>query len=192
MLAVVPLRGFESAKSRLDAAVPPGSRPRIAAAIAGRVVAACREADWSVLVVAAAPEVVRWCRDLSLESIPDPGGGLDAAATAGIATTGGAWALIHGDLPLVTAADLDGIASASSRATILAPSRDGGTNLIAGRGEFRFAFGPGSFARHIATAADRLPEVLIRPGLAIELDTPADLAAVIRHPEGRWLLAYLS
>jgi 2-phospho-L-lactate/phosphoenolpyruvate guanylyltransferase len=193
VLAVIPLRGFDSAKTRLAAEMSATDRARIAAAVAARVVAACRTAGWDSLVVSSAADVILWSEALKVRVVPDPGSGLDAAATAGIAIApAGPWAVIHGDLPLITATDLDGIAAAAEGAVVLAPSRDGGTNLVAASGPFEFSYGPASFSRHLARVAARSPRVIIRVGLAVELDTPADLAAARAHPEGRWLSYFLS
>lgn len=192
MLAVVPLRSFDTAKTRLDPAVGPDARRRIAAAVAERVVAACRQSGWEVVVVSGAADVTEWCKAHGLTRIGDPGTGLDAAAAAGVSTTTGPWLVAHGDLPLITADDLGGIGDcAAAGITVLAPSRDGGTNLIAASGRFRFTYGPGSFVRHLGRSpAPR--QIVIRTGLAVELDTSADLAAVLAHPRGRWLEPLLS
>jgi 2-phospho-L-lactate guanylyltransferase len=192
VLAVVPLRSFDTAKTRLEPGLGPGARRRVAAAVAERVVLACQRPGWQVVVVAPDGDVADWCRDRGFDRIEDPGGGLDAAAAAGVSAAPHNWLVVHGDLPLLTAEDLDGIAeSAADGVTLLAPSRDGGTNLIAARGRFAFAYGPGSFVRHLSRA--RTPaRVVIRTGLAVELDTAADLAAVLRHPRGRWLEPLLS
>jgi 2-phospho-L-lactate guanylyltransferase len=143
-------------------------------------------------VVTGADDVARWCETRGVRLLPDPGRGLDAAVAAGVSGATGSWLVAHGDLPLITADDLEGIAQAAdSGTTVLAPSRDGGTNLIAGTAPIRFAYGPGSFVRHLAAA--RAPRwVLVRPGLAIELDTAADLAAVLHHPRGGWVASLLS
>lgn len=194
VLAAIPLRGFGSAKTRLADSLSPAGRARLAAAVAERVASACSGAGWSVAVVSASADVMAWCTANAIDLIPDPGGGLDAAASAAIAHAGSdPWALVHGDLPLLSPADLEGVATrVASGTTVLAPSRDGGTNLIAGTGHFAFAYGPGSFVRHIAAAAGAAPLVLIRTGLAVELDTPADLHAVRHHPAGAWLDVFLS
>lgn len=194
MLAAIPLKGFGSAKTRLGDSMPAGDRARLAAAVADRVVVACSEAGWSVVVVSASPDVVSWCREAAIDVLADPGGGLDAAAGAALGHAGAqAWAVVHGDLPLLTPADLDGIPEwVAAGSIVLAPSRDGGTNLIAGTGQFAFAYGPGSFARHVSAAAAHAPLVLVRTGLAVELDTPADLLAARRHPAGAWLEPFLS
>jgi 2-phospho-L-lactate guanylyltransferase len=192
VLAIVPLRSFDTAKSRLDPGVGPGARRRVAAAVAERVVVACRVPGWEVVVVAPPGDVAGWCEQRGIDRIDDPGGGLDAAAAAGVSAAGGSWLVVHGDLPLLTPEDLDGIAeSVTAGITVLAPSRDGGTNLIAARGPFHFAYGPGSFVRHLS-AASPPARVVIRAGLAVELDTAADLAAVLRHPRGAWLGPLLS
>jgi 2-phospho-L-lactate guanylyltransferase len=85
----------------------------------------------------------------------------------------------HGDLPL--ARDLAALAQRGGPQVVtLVPDRHGdGTNVVvlpAGCG-FRFAYGPGSFARHRAEAA-RLGlavEVVHDPHLGWDVDHPADL-----------------
>lgn len=193
MLVVVPLRGFRDAKTRLDS-LDAGRRQALARTVATHVVTTCRAAGFEVLVVTGAGEVTAWCSDLAIRVVADPGRGLDAAAGAGIAAAGaGLWAVVHGDLPLLAATDLAAAAAhAGTGATVLAPSRDGGTNLIAASGGFPFRYGPGSFARHLSAVADRSPRVIVTVGLAVEIDTPADLAAAAAHPEGGWMRGFLS
>ncbi len=58
---------------------------------------------------------------------------------------------------------------------VIGPSRDGGTNALAASGPaIDFSYGPGSFHRHVHVM-DR-PEVVVRTGLALDLDNPDDLA----------------
>ncbi len=193
MIAAIPLRGFDSAKTRLGEELPPDIRASVAAAVAARVATACRAAGWRVLIVSSAPGVVAWCDRNDLDTLADPGGGLNAAAAAAASAITGRWMVIHGDLPLVTAADLEGVAEKlDGDSVVLAPSRDGGTKVVAATGSFGFAYGPGSFARHLAAAAPRRTTTIVRVGLAVELDTPDDLRATLRHPEGRWLSEFLS
>ena len=85
----------------------------------------------------------------------------------------------HADLPLATElewlADIDGIA--------LVPDRHlDGTNVISlpAKCGFSFSYGPGSFSRHQDEARRTgVPwRVIHDPGLAWDVDFPADMAAV--------------
>lgn len=187
MLAVVPLKGFHAGKARLEGSLSHEERVRIGRLVADHVIDAVEAASFRPLVVTAADDVEEWAHRRSIETIVESAPGLDAAATAGIARAVDRWCVIHGDLPLIGASDLSRILG---HETIIAPSRDGGTNLIASSGDFPFSYGPGSFARHLAAAPTA--RVVVAPGLSIELDTPTDLAAIARLPEGSWLAEFLS
>jgi 2-phospho-L-lactate guanylyltransferase len=113
--------------------------------------------------------------------------GLDGAVEAGVAAVEAAGAtrvvIAHADLPL--ARDLARLArpgrpGVEPTSITLVPDRHGdGTNVVvlpAGCG-FRFAYGPGSFARHRAEGA-RLGlavHVVHDPHLGWDVDIPADL-----------------
>jgi 2-phospho-L-lactate guanylyltransferase len=195
-LCVIPLKPFEAAKGRLGTVLSPRARARLGAATASRVVGACRDAGFPVLVVTSDPGVRRWAAGLGVGTAGEPaGGGLDGAAAAGAAralAAGDAYAVVHGDLPIVRAAD---VAAALGRlrpgSAVLAPSRDGGTNLLAADTPLRFGYGPGSFRYHLGASAHLRPEVVVRPGLAVDLDTAADLAGAARLPGGEWLAGFL-
>jgi 2-phospho-L-lactate guanylyltransferase (CobY/MobA/RfbA family) len=68
---------------------------------------------------------------------------------------------------------------------VIAPSADGGTSVLGGQGDARFGYGPGSFHLHLR----RFPEaeIVTRPGLLHDVDSPADLESARRHPRGAWL-----
>lgn len=192
ILAVIPVKGFRDAKDRLAAALDPGRRAALAEALAGRVADAWAGAGHPVLVVAGDGEVEEWGRARDLEVLPEPpAGGLNGSAGAGAdeATARGMpWCIVHADLPLFTTADAAVVAEAAGPDRfVLAPSRDGGTNLLAGTGSFQFDYGPGSFARHLQAARRRPRIVIVRTGTAVEIDTPRDLAAVAALDGGRWL-----
>lgn len=193
MLAAIPLKAFDAAKERLDPALAPGVRRALAMEVAARVARACTGAGLRTAIVTVDDAVAAWAAGLALEVIVDPGGGLDAAATAVIGAGTGSWAVVHGDLPLLTAGSMRTVARRVAEGhLVLAPSRDGGTKLLAGSGPFEFAYGPGSFARHIGRAAGRNPLVMIGVATAVEIDTPADLVAVRSHRDGAWLERFLS
>ncbi len=134
-------------------------------------------------------EIAGLARECGAEVILEtgPARGLDAAAGAVVAAAHGApWLVCHADLPLIDVADLSACLDVVRRGrTVLAPSFDGGTNLLGGTGPFQFSYGPGSFHRHLTRAVD--PEIVIRIGLTWDLDRAVDLKAMTRLPAGRWL-----
>jgi 2-phospho-L-lactate guanylyltransferase (CobY/MobA/RfbA family) len=79
----------------------------------------------------------------------------------------------------------------------IAPDRRGaGTNALYLQpvGAIPVRFGRGSLARHIAAAADRaIPaEVIAQPGLALDIDTPADLASFLAGSGGPHTRTFLA
>lgn len=193
IFAGIPLRGFDAAKGRLAGSISAAARNRLARETARRVVDAARGARFDVVVVTGSTQVREWAADIGVPHLDDPpAGGLDGAAAA-IASAGAPWCVIHGDLPLIEADDLAPVAAGLGEGrAVLAPSRDGGTKLIAALEPIRFAYGPGSFARHLAAASAMRPLVIVRAGLAVEIDTHADLVEASRLPKGSWLAPYLS
>jgi 2-phospho-L-lactate guanylyltransferase len=94
--------------------------------------------------------------------------------------------VLNADLPLLAPAELLVLVEAAETfGCALAPDRhETGTNavaLLAGV-PFRFAFGPGSLAAHQRSAPQA--SVVLYPGLACDLDTPADIAHLLAsgHP----------
>ncbi|GMQ85652.1 MAG: hypothetical protein BMS9Abin07_1219 [Acidimicrobiia bacterium] len=178
--ALVPIRSF-AGMSRLAGALPADRRAALMLRLAGRTTDALRRAGVDVAVVTGDASVGEWAsqQNFRLVDEPDPPG-LNAAAAAGIAQADGAWMVVHADLPLITAGDVVAVRHALASAThVLAPSHDGGTSLIGGSSPtFPFAYGVGSFRRHLAAAPNAA--VLIRPGLALDLDRPSDLDAMRR------------
>jgi len=175
-LTGIPIRSF-AGMSRLAPVLTPDARGRLARVLAGRAVRAARGAAGRVAVVTGDPAVARWAHEEEIDVIDDPGDGLDAAASAVVdMAAGGPWLVLHADLPAVTATDIAAMRSAGE--TAIAPSRDGGTAAISGRGAFAFAYGPGSFLRHLAAAGPGA-RVVVRPGLAFDVDRPEDLRAAV-------------
>lgn len=176
----VPVRAFALGKARLAEAVGPDERADLARRFATRVVAAAGELP--VVVVTSAPEVEAWARELRIPTVPDPGT-LDAAAAAGrsfLAERGcGRVVIAHADLPL--ARTLAPVASDGDEpVVVLVPChRDDGTPVLAvpAAAPFRFAYGPGSYRRHVEeTARLGLRVRVVRdPELAFDVDLPADL-----------------
>jgi 2-phospho-L-lactate guanylyltransferase len=135
-----------------------------------------------VVVVTSAPEVRSWAEARGVEVLDDPGS-LDGAATAGVdhlRVAGLVRAVVaHADLP--RARSLAPLATDLERpVVVLVPChREDGTNVLSVPTDlgFQFAYGPGSFSRHLAEAHRLGVEArVIRPvDLTIDVDTPDDL-----------------
>lgn len=184
----VPIKPFGVAKRRLGPAVDAATRSRLGRAVAANTLTMVAASGATPVVVTGDDGVAEWAQAGGFAVVIEPpGGGLDGAAAA--VTGADSWAVVHADLPLVTVADL-AAAWRGAAPAVLAPSVDGGTNLIAGAGPMRFRYGPGSFHRHLATMPGA--SVVTRPGLALDLDTPGDLAAVLALGAPDWLVDLLS
>ncbi len=191
------MKPFTAAKGRLAGFLATGPRAELSRAVASRVVTACRAAGAVTAVVSAASEVAAWAHGLELEHIPEPaGGGLDGAAAAAAAEArrrGLSWCIVHADLPFLTAADVRRVVRPLGAGTVvLAPSHNGGTNLLAGSEIIAFSYGPGSFARHLAAARGFHRRVVVTLGTTFDLDTPEDVLWAADLPQGEWLRGFLS
>ncbi len=96
---------------------------------------------------------------------------------------------VPGDVPMIAAGEIEAVMEAHHRApsVTLVPARDGrGTNCLvcSPPDSIEPVFGTDSFARHQA-AARRLgirAEVVLLPGLGLDVDTPGDLGALLGRP----------
>lgn len=171
---LIPIRCF-GGMSRLGAVLTKNQRRDLSTELCARGVAAAQEAGLRVTVVSASEEIIAWTRMIGVDWAPDPGEGLSAAAASAVASMNEApWIVMHADLPLVSSQAVRSIAEASLEGTVLVPSSDGGTNIIASKGPFAFDFGPDSFQRHLATVPNAT--VMPSPELSIDIDTPLQLS----------------
>jgi 2-phospho-L-lactate guanylyltransferase len=180
---LVPLKAFGAAKARLAPALDAEARAELAERMAAQVLAAASPLP---VVVACDDEGVRsWAIDAGAEVVWTPGTGLNGAVEAGVAwlrERGFAYALVaHADLPKASA--LAPLASFGSGITLVPDRREDGTNVLGlpltGATEgFTFAYGPGSFARHLAEARQRMRidvRIARLPDLQWDVDVPDDL-----------------
>jgi len=184
---LVPVKAFHEAKRRLHHALSAAERSALARSMAARVLAAA--APLPVAVVCDDTEVADWARTRGALVVWEPGRGLNGAVEAGVdrlRRAGVAQVTVsHADLPLANRLAQVG----SSPGVTLVPDRYGnGTNVIAVPSDagFRFSYGPGSFARHLAEA-ERIgmpPRVLDLPDLAWDVDEPDDMLPAPRVPTG--------
>jgi 2-phospho-L-lactate/phosphoenolpyruvate guanylyltransferase len=193
VLAVIPVRGSSSAKTRLAPLFTEDERLALVWSMLQRLLAAIATSSAvdHTLIVTRDPAAVEANVTVKGETtvLLQPGNsGLNASLELGRR-----WAAEHGydvmlvlpgDLPLATASDLHALLAASGD-LVVAPDRAGeGTNAMRldlrcwSRRPFRFRMGPGSYAHHLAQAGAAGCEAtsLLRAGIAHDLDSPADWA----------------
>lgn len=192
--AIIPLKPLTSAKSRLAAAIAPEQRQRLAEAFYRRVLDVTRATTRlaGTLVISRDPKALAIAREYGARTVQETGAAeLNAALTK--ATTlvahwkGKGVLILPADLPLVTVADIEAILDMGREANsvVIATDRNNdGTNalLVKPVGLFDYAYGAGSFDRHITRA--RLAGAAVycyeSERLALDIDMPDDLAAYER------------
>lgn len=186
-VAVLPIKCFERAKTRLDV---PG-REHVAADMVTQVLGALRAASGldAVLVVTADPAAVARAAEHGFEVVDEPApAGHSAAAALGVARAVARGAsrvlLVPGDCPLLTGDDVDALLDRHrDPGVVVVPDRHGtGTNalLLSPPEAIGPAFGEGSRARHERLAAEAGVRCTVDevPALLLDVDTVADLEAV--------------
>jgi 2-phospho-L-lactate guanylyltransferase len=197
--AVVPAKRLSGALRRLAPALPRPLRRELQVAMLEDVFSACAGAPGlaGLLVVTSDPEVAAQARRLAGAEViadHDPPRGMNGAVARGLgwveAASAGAALVLTADLPLIRPDDVAAVLDAArpGPSAVLVPSHDGtGTNAMLLRPPRTLAprLGPGSLARHLAQAARRgvAVERLERPRVALDIDTPRDLGALIADGE---------
>jgi 2-phospho-L-lactate guanylyltransferase len=176
VLAIVPVKGLDGAKTRLAPVLAAPERARLVVEMLDRVLAACREADSieRTLLVTPDPALIRDGAEVLMDAGTGHGDAL-ALALADPRAAGGAL-VVMADCPLATPEALDALVHAA-RPLALVPSRDGGVNALALRAveAFRPRFGiPAEMTAAEARAAGVEPVVLEEPLLALDVDRPED------------------
>lgn len=192
--AVVPLRDGVSGKSRLAAVLDGDSRRRLVRVLARHVVTTLLASDGigRVVVVTADPVFTReTLAGLEVEVLEQPAdrpglnGALEHAREVLAARGSGPLLVAHADLPALTPEDVAALLAEDAPVVIATDRYRSGTNLLllaseasepTGAGDFRFRFGVGSLAAHVAEAEAHGLEVTVvhRPGTAVDLDTADD------------------
>src|SRR6476646_6387573 len=175
-VVLVPVKAFTDAKARLAAVLGDGERERLARWTSERVLAAAGELP--TYVACDDEAVASWARQHGATILWHPGVGLNAAVNNSVAALREAGVtdviVAHGDLPRVHS-----LAAVAQPGTVtLVPDRHGdGTNVIGvpTAMPFQFAYGPGSFRRHLDAAIGAGLSVRVRrdPPLALDIDTPS-------------------
>jgi 2-phospho-L-lactate guanylyltransferase len=196
IVAVVPVKAIDAAKSRLAPAYAPEFRQALAQAMLEDVLAALAgAASLAGLVVVSVDPLARalaarFGARIVEDSARDGHTGAVMAAARRLAAEGCAGMLtVPGDIPLITPGEVSQLLAAHGRAPAftIAPAHDRrGSNAIVMTppDAVPLAFGDDSFLPHLA-AARRLglePAILPLPGIGLDIDNDRDLAQFMRAP----------
>ncbi len=199
--AIVPVKPFARAKTRLAQVLSPDARRVLASAMLLDVIGALRAARGvrRIWVVSLDREILAVAGRLGAEPLAEKFDmGLNPAlrlATRNAARDGaGRVLIVPSDVPLITAADIDALVVAAARmrlprSVLAVPSRDGtGTNALLRTPPTVIPprFGSDSLRRHGREAARRGVPFLLRraPRMMLDIDTPADLVLLARRARG--------
>jgi 2-phospho-L-lactate guanylyltransferase len=194
--AVVPVKRFAVAKSRLAPGVEETRKPDLVAAMVADVLEAISEARSieRTIVVSQEPRATDLAAAAGADLLSDfDDAGHGAAALAGIAAAESAGArcvaILPGDCPLLDPRELDKMLTGVPDPYVaVIPDRHGaGTNalVLAPPSAIAPSFGEGSRERHVAAArAAGIPYgVEELASLGLDLDTPADIIALTMKVE---------
>lgn len=186
--ALVPVKRFGRAKSRLAPVLDRTERAALAKAMLADVLEAvtCASGFSGALLVTEDGEAVAIGAGFGAVAIGDPSeAGVNAAVAHGLgrlARSGARSAvIIPADVPFLALSELARVTDALRDASVvIAPAaRDGGTNLLAMSPPdlMPTAYGTGSFERHVAIARERgvEPAILRLEGAGRDIDVAADL-----------------
>jgi 2-phospho-L-lactate/phosphoenolpyruvate guanylyltransferase len=191
--AILPVKRFDGAKSRLAVSVADPLRVQLARAMVADVLHALAQAGAieRTFVVSCEPSMEQAAREHGALLVSDDLQlGQSAAATAGIrhALAEGFERVlcVPGDCPTLDPRELDALlapAAPGSAEVVIVPDRHGaGTNGLLLRPPDAIApsFGPGSCERHrtLASVAGASCRIERPPSLLLDVDTGADLAAL--------------
>ncbi len=185
--AIVPVKPFRRAKSRLRPVMPKPIRAALARALLSRtldVLASCNVC-LETCVVSRDITALDMARRRGAAVLAESESGLNAALNQArewaMARGAQAVLVLPADLPLLAAADIAALLDLAHepRSAVIAPdAHDEGTNalLLCPPDALHFAFGPSSFHEHCAQAeTSHLTLHIYRsPAVALDLDTPAD------------------
>ncbi|MGH7061389.1 MAG: 2-phospho-L-lactate guanylyltransferase [Stellaceae bacterium] len=204
--AVVPVKERDRAKERLAPALPPPLRQALAAAMLEDVLTALAAAPGlaGLILVTVDPAAHILARHYGARVVEtgarEGHSGAVAAAAQLLAAEGAAGMLtLPGDIPLVTADEIEALLAAHRPAPsfTIAPSHDEqGSNavLLSPPDAVPLRFGPDSFFPHLraAEAQGIRPSVLHLPGIGLDIDNPEDLALFARRPSATRTRALLT
>lgn len=221
MRVLLPLKEFAAAKQRLAGVLSPTERSRLFQAMVEDVLFAISghpEVD-DVVICSSDPAAAWLACYYEVDFLPERAatGGLNGAVNAAVRQFAAAGLrevlVVHGDLPLLSGADIStllaahraqpgaagvGAAGVGAAVTIAPDRRRTGTNLMAWQplDAFEAHYGRDSFQRHCAQAREAGAALTVceLPGGGCDIDEPEDLLLLLRQPPqglARYTLSYL-
>ncbi|WP_428310647.1 2-phospho-L-lactate guanylyltransferase [Hydrocarboniphaga sp.] len=192
LLAVVPLKSPERAKTRLSAMLGPAQRRQLQYLLAERVIRALQATAGidTVAVVTASSEVAAFARALGARVLVQAvetgtAGAFNTAVQSLRRHQASQLLMISGDLPLITPAALQRLLDRrllAPHAIVVADRHGVGSNalLCAPPQALPPCFGTDSLRRHLSTAREAgvAIQVMQDPALSLDLDLPADFEAL--------------
>src|SRR5579864_149478 len=193
-MILVPVKNLQQAKQRLAPALDQATRTELAKAMLHDVLEVL--SSWprhpEVAIVSCDPFALSLANAYGFEVIADHknSGETDAIemATRVCEIRGVDTLVIPADIPLIQAAEMQAIMDAAPElGSVLVPAGDGrGTNAVLRRPAalFPLRFGNDSFKPHLAAAqaSGQSCVVLSLPGIAVDVDDPADLRHLVGLP----------
>jgi 2-phospho-L-lactate guanylyltransferase len=195
--AVVPIKELDGAKQRLAEFLAPAVRRELAEVMIGEVleVLAGTSGLAGIMVVTLDPMATRLAGRVGARVVTEGArDGHTGSVTAGqmiLAREGREGMLsVPGDIPCATAAEIGAVLAAhrAAPAFTIAPAHDDlGSNAVmcSPPDAVTLRFGSNSFVPHLDAARRRgIDPIVIRlPGIAMDVDHPVDLAALLRLPQ---------
>jgi 2-phospho-L-lactate guanylyltransferase len=208
-VVLVPQKSLSAAKTRLRSVFSQDARREFTLELLRRTLALCASIpDKAGFFLCGDSDVAHLATEYGADLLGGGAGGMrrDIALAAEDWRIFGnaAMLIVSADLPLLTLADLAAVVDAwraCAHVVLGHDLRGRGTNVMLVNEPEHFAFcfgeavGQGSFASHLSTAQGYgLPVAVVeRPGIALDIDLPVDIAAFVRDapddPLARFALA---
>lgn len=191
---IIPVKPLSRAKSRLASALSPEERQQLSEQWYRRVLSAVAATPQvaGTLVISRDTHALAIARDVGAHTVQESGAPeLNNALMRATQVVGGwrgaAVLILPADLPLIAPEDVSGMIELGTEPNTVVIATDGqgdGTNALMTRppGIIPYAYGPGSYQRHIALANEAGANVRLFQSerLALDIDVPADLEAFYR------------
>ncbi|MEM8704694.1 MAG: 2-phospho-L-lactate guanylyltransferase [Pseudomonadota bacterium] len=197
--ALIPVKSFELAKSRLGTWLPDAHRDELARAMYQDTLAALAAASRieKIAVVTSHPDAQAIATQAGAVCLQDPGLGLNAALEAGrsgLLPLGASMvAVFPSDIPALRPTDADTVVRAGreGRTAVIVPDHlREGTNalLLHDTMQLRYSFGPDSFEAHkrLARQTGCPMRILNLRNIECDCDTPEDILRLAAVPPGKF------